>query len=135
MLRLEQTPISVDAVLAAVRSPSAGGIALFLGTVRDHNLGRSVTGLDYHAYDEMAMSEIRKIEQRARASYQIEKLAMVHRVGSLAVGEIAVAVAVSSAHRDQAFEACRFVIDTLKATVPLWKKEHFDGGEAWIEGS
>jgi len=133
VVKLESGPISLDALVSAVRGDEDGAVALFLGTVRNHNDGRDVQRLEYHAYDEMALEEMRRVEQRACERFGVRRVAVVHRKGSLAIGEIAVAVAVASAHRAVACDACRFVIDTLKQTVPIWKKEFFEGGDVWIE--
>jgi molybdopterin synthase catalytic subunit len=103
--------------------------------VRDHNLGRRVTGLAYSAYEEMALAELRRLRERALERFEVTRIAIVHRLGVLAMGDASVAVAVAAPHRDAAFDACRFVIDTLKETVPIWKKETCEGGEEWIEGS
>ena len=133
-IRLQGDAIRVEELIAAVRSDGAGGLAVFLGTVRDRNLGRRVTGLEYHAYPAMAEREMRRIADEARATFEIDAVAVVHRTGRLEIGEASVAVAVAAAHRAAAFDACRFVIDTLKRRVPIWKKEFFEGGECWIEG-
>ena len=134
MVRLQSDPIGVDELIETVRGDSEGAVAIFLGTVRDHNEGRKVVRLEYHAYGEMAEREMARIEHEATTRFGVSSLALVHRTGALEIGEISVAVAVSSPHRAQAIEACRFVIDTLKQTVPIWKKEHFEGGTVWVEG-
>jgi len=134
MVRLQGEPIDVAALLAAAGSDADGALTLFGGTVRDHNAGRRVERLEYHAYPEMALREMEKIEREALERFAISGVWAVHRTGELSVGETAVAVVVAAPHRDDAFEACRFVIDTLKQRVPIWKKEYFEGGEAWIEG-
>jgi len=134
MIRLQREAIRVDRLIEAVRSDGDGAVALFVGTVRDHNRGRRVLQLEYHAYPEMAESEMERIAAAARERFGVARIAIVHRTGRLAIGEASVAVAVASAHRADALEACRHVIDSLKQTVPIWKKELFEGGEAWIEG-
>ena len=134
MARLVETPIRVEALLEAVRSDADGGLALFVGVVRDHNAGRRVLFLEYDAYAPMALAEMEKIEAEAVAKFGVSKVAIVHRVGRLEIGEASVAISVASPHRAEALEACRFAIDTLKQTVPIWKKEHFEGGAVWIEG-
>ena len=111
---------------------AAGAIATFLGTTRDHNVGREVTVLEYEAYPEMAISEMKRIGEEAAREFGVEAVAIVHRVGVVPIGEASVAIAVSSAHRDAAFRACRFAIDRLKEIVPIWKKEHYVGGQVWI---
>jgi molybdopterin synthase catalytic subunit len=134
MVRLQHEPIDAPALLDSVRADADGAVALFTGVVRNHNAGRRVELLEYHAYPEMALREMEKIERRALERFGVGAIHAVHRTGVLRVGETAVAVAVAAAHRDEAFAACRFVIDELKRTVPIWKKERFEGGEAWIEG-
>lgn len=126
-------PIRVDEVLQSVRHPGAGAVVLFLGTVRDNSRGRAVAHLEYEAYGPLAVKEMAGIAEQAAARWGA-RLAIVHRVGSLAIGEISVAVAASAPHRREAFEAGRFAIDTLKRTVPIWKKEIWHGGEEWIGG-
>jgi MoaE-MoaD fusion protein len=125
-------PIDVARVSAAVQHRAAGAIVTFVGTTRDHNDGRQVLRLEYEAYPEMAIAEMRKIGAAARQRWSIEAIAIVHRIGVVPVGEASVAIAVSAAHRSAAFAACHFAIDRLKEVVPIWKKEHFDGGEVWI---
>ena len=124
--------IDASAVTAAVADPTAGATVTFLGTTRDHNDGRQVTRLEYEAYPEMALAEMRKIGDEARQRWPLQAIAMVHRIGVVPIGESSVVIAVSAAHRSAAFEACHFAIDRLKEVVPIWKKEHFDGGEVWI---
>ena len=99
---------------------------------RDHNDGRAVTQLEYEAFPEMALAEMRKIGDEARRRWPVTAIAIVHRIGVVPIGEASVVIAVSSAHRAAAFEACHFAIDRLKEVVPIWKKEHFQGGEVWI---
>ena len=132
MYEIVSRPIDVAAVTAAVAHPRAGATVTFLGTTRDHNDGRRVIRLEYEAYPEMALAEMRKIGDRARERWHIEQIAIVHRIGVVPIGEASVAIAVSAAHRAAAFEACHFAIDRLKEVVPIWKKEHFEGGEIWI---
>lgn len=135
MIRLTRAPIAFDALLAEVASPAAGAVAHFLGTVRNHNQGRRVLFLEYEAYEPMALREMQAIADQVRVRWPVERVALVHRLGRLEIGEASVAIAVSSPHRGTAFDACRWAIDTLKSTVPIWKKEHFEGGEVWIEGA
>jgi len=132
MIRLTDQPIVVDDLLQAVADPAAGAVVLFVGTTRDHNEGRSVERLEYEAYAGMAESEIAKIADEARARWPIARLAVVHRTGVVPIGSASVAIAVSSAHRGDAFAAARFAIDRLKEVVPIWKKEFFAGGAVWI---
>jgi molybdopterin synthase catalytic subunit len=115
-----------------VQDASCGGIALFVGTVRNSTKKKEVSLLDFSAYEPMALKEMQKIADLALAKFQIHKIAIHHAVGALQIGDIPVIIAVSSAHRKAAFEACEFAIDTLKETVPIWKKEHFNDGEVWV---
>jgi molybdopterin synthase catalytic subunit len=130
--RLTDHPLDLGALVAEVASPRAGAIATFLGTTRDHSRGRDVVRLEYDAYPEMAEDEMRRIAETLRQRYDIVGVAMAHRVGEVPIGEASVAIAVSAAHRAAAMDACREAIDTLKQTVPVWKKEVFRGGEEWI---
>ena len=125
--------LSVDDVLAAVRDSGFGGIVVFLGTVRDRSRGKGVTHLEYEAYAEMAETKMREIAQRLETKHGPLRLVMHHRVGDLAIGDIAVIVAAGAPHRDAAFTAARAAIDELKTVVPIWKKEHSDDGAVWIE--
>lgn len=134
MDRLTTGPIRSEELVAAVSADADGAVALFLGVVRDHNVGRRVRFLEYHAYPAMAEGEIARIEDEARRRFPISRLRVVHRTGRLEIGDVSVGVAVASHHRKDALDACRFVIDELKRTVPIWKREHFEGGAAWIEG-
>ena len=134
MVRVQHEPIHGEELMRAVQTDADGAVALFLGTVRDHNQDRRVTGLEYSAYEEMALKELENVRRQALGDFEITAAAIVHRLGPLAIGEVSVAVAVSAPHRAAAFDACRFAIDTLKRTVPIWKKETFEGGEVWIEG-
>ncbi|HEX9067702.1 MAG TPA: molybdenum cofactor biosynthesis protein MoaE [Ktedonobacterales bacterium] len=129
---LDQT--AMDALETAIMHPGAGGLVTFEGIVRDHARGKRVRWLEYEAYPEMAEREMRVIVAEIATRWQTDAIAMVHRVGRLAVGERAVVVRVACAHRAEAFEACRYGIDTLKATVPIWKKEIYEDGEEWVEG-
>jgi len=121
--------------LAALQGTTAqdGAMALFVGVVRDQNAGRPVLRLEYEAYEEMALSEMQAIDREARRRWPITEIRIVHRLGRMEIGEASVAVAVASPHRDEAFEACRFAIDTLKKTVPIWKKEFYADGAVWLE--
>ena len=125
--------LSVDDVLAAVRDSGFGGIVVFLGTVRDRSRGKRVTHLEYEAYAEMAETKMREIAQRLETKHGPLRLVMHHRVGDIAIGDIAVIVAAGAPHRDAAFTAARAAIDELKTVVPIWKKEHSDDGAVWIE--
>ena len=115
-----------------VQDASCGGIALFAGTVRNETKNKEVCLLDFSTYEPMAIKEMQKIAEQALNKFPIYKIAIHHAIGELQIGDIPVIIAVSSAHRKAAFEACQFAIDTLKETVPIWKKEHFDDGEVWV---
>jgi len=115
-----------------VQDASCGGISLFVGTVRNATKNKEVTLLDFSGYEPMAIKEMQKIADLSLQKFDIHKIAIHHAVGELKIGDIPVIIAVSSAHRKAAFEACEFVIDTLKETVPIWKKEHFEDGEVWV---
>jgi molybdopterin synthase catalytic subunit len=135
LAELRTGPLSVDEVSAAVTDPAAGGIAVFAGAVRDHDHGRPVTGLSYSAHPSAA-AELREVAERIAARVDLHAGAAVHPVGDLAVGDLAVVVAVSSGQRATAFEACRALIDELKATVPIWKHQRFSGGASeWVNSA
>jgi molybdopterin synthase catalytic subunit len=127
--------IHTDALLEAVAAPAHGASLLFLGTVRDHNDGRPVRGMRYEAYVEMAKRVLAEIVAEAEAA-RLCSVAAVHRTGELQIGEVSVAIAAASAHRADAFEACRYVIEELKQRLPVWKHEHYTDGESeWVEGT
>ncbi|HUG05835.1 MAG: molybdopterin converting factor subunit 1 [Chloroflexota bacterium] len=132
-IMVSASPLSVDDTLAAVRDSGFGGIVVFLGTVRDRSRGKGVTHLEYEAYAEMAEAKMREIAERLETRHAPLRLVMHHRIGDLAIGEIAVIVAAGAPHRDAAFAAARAAIDELKTVVPIWKKEHSDDGAVWIE--
>jgi molybdopterin synthase catalytic subunit len=135
LAELRDEPLSVDEVLRAVRHPAAGGIALFTGVVRDHDQGRAVTRLSYSAHPSAA-AELRRAAEKVAAGFDVRALAAVHRTGELDIGEIAVVVAAACVHRGEAFDACRALIDELKATVPIWKHQEFgDGGSEWVNSA
>ena len=133
--RISPDPISAEAMHGLVDDPGAGAVSLFLGVVRDNNLGRDVRHLEYDAYPEMAVSVMRGIADEMRERFDLIHIAMHHRTGRLEIGQASVSVAVSSAHRASGIEACHYGIDRLKAIVPIWKKEVWADGEEWIEGS
>ena len=135
MVRLQAEPIPLVELYREAGSDGDGAVVLFVGTVRNRNKGRNVLYLEYEAYPEMAEAEMRKIESEVLTRYAVSRVVLVHRTGRLEIGEASVIAAVASAHRADAFEACRFVIDSLKERVPIWKKEVFEGGEVWIEGA
>ena len=115
-----------------VQDDACGGIALFVGTVRNITKNKTVIRLDFSAYEPMAIKEMYKIAKQAIEKFSIHKIAIHHAVGNLQIGDVPVIITVSSAHRGAAFEACQYAIDTLKETVPIWKKEHFEDGEVWV---
>ena len=125
-------PLDLAELVAEVSDPGAGAIATFIGTTRDHSRGRTVTLLEYDAYPEMAEAEMKKIGEQVKERHGVTRVAIAHRTGVVPVGEASVMIAVSAPHRGAALEACRDAIDTLKQTVPIWKKEVFEGGEEWI---
>jgi molybdopterin synthase catalytic subunit len=132
-VRLVREPIDVTSLTGT--TPADGAACLFVGVVRNENRGRAVVGLEYEAYEEMALPLMEAIAAEARERFPVTEVRLVHRLGPLAVGEASVAVAVSSPHRAEAFAACRFAIDTLKARVPIWKKELYADGSAWLDES
>ena len=132
---LREKDLSVDEVLAAVMDPAAGGVALFVGTVRDHDHGQEVTALSYSAHPS-AEGELRKAAERIVARFDARAVAAVHRVGDLAIGDLAVIVGVSTGHRAEAFEACHALIDDIKECVPNWKHQrHASGGSEWVNSA
>ncbi len=132
MFHATNQPIDLNELVLFVTDPEAGAIATFVGTTRNNNEGRKVIGLDYEAYPEMAEKELARIGEDAKKQWPICRMAIVHRMGPVKIGEASVIIAVSSAHRDAAFAACRYAIEEIKKTVPIWKKEVFEGGEVWI---
>jgi len=130
---LSDAPLDPDAVAARVTGADAGGVVTFVGAVRDHARGRSIRHLEYEAYPAMALAEMEKICERAGARWPGVRVAIAHRVGHLEIGDLAVVVVAAAAHRAEAFDACRFAIDTLKETVPIWKKEVATDGEYWVD--
>jgi len=133
MIELSTDPIDAQQVLGRVTSPAAGAVVLFLGTVREVSAGRRTLALDYHGYPEMARRQLAELEAEARRRWPIVACAIVHRLGHLELGEVSVAVAVSTAHRQAAFAAGQWLIDSLKETVPIWKKENWaDGTSEWV---
>lgn len=132
MTGLTQEPILIDHLIKSVKLPNCGAIDLFIGTVRNNTNGREVKQLEFEAYEKMALKEMDNIVKDALIKWPIGRVNIIHRLGTLKIGEIAVAIAVSSPHRAAAFEACRYVIDTLKKTVPIWKKEVFQDGDVWV---
>jgi len=137
LVRITPETLAVDEAVAHVADPGAGGTCVFVGTVRDaSDQGEVVTGLTYEAWEELATERLRELAVRIDARWPVRKVALMHRVGHLPIGEVSVVVAVSSAHRAEAFEACRFGIEELKHDVPIWKREALASGEAhWVIGA
>jgi molybdopterin synthase catalytic subunit len=132
LLDIRDTPLEVAEVLDAVAGPAVGGIDVFVGTVRDHDRDQGVTGLEYSAHP-TALSRLREVAEKVAARYDVLAVAAVHRVGRLEIGDAAVVVATAAAHRGEAFDASRALIDELKATVPIWKHQLFaDGSDEWV---
>ena len=132
LVDLRETPLDVAEVVGALDDDASGGLTLFVGRVRDHDQGQGVAGLDYTAHPS-ALDKLREVCERVAAQYDVPGVAAVHRVGTLAIGDIAVIVATTTAHRGEAFDASRTLIDTLKAEVPIWKHQRFaDGSEEWV---
>jgi MoaE-MoaD fusion protein len=133
LYRIVDEPLSADTVAGSVGNPAAGGIVIFSGVVRNEKDGRPVKYLEYEAHAPMAEAKMREIGAEVRRRWpSVKAVAILHRVGRLEIGESSVLIAVSAAHRLAAFEACHYAIDTLKQTVPVWKKEHFEDGEVWV---
>ena len=131
-------PLALEPLVAAVASKSDGvdgAITTFLGLVRNHNQGRRVTFLEYEAYDALALKAFARIDEEVRQRWPGMRMALHHRTGRLEIGEASVAIVTASPHRADAFAACRYVIERVKQIVPVWKHEHFDGGDVWIEGA
>jgi molybdopterin synthase catalytic subunit len=133
-VELGATSILLTQVLDEMKATSDGAVCVFDGIVRNNTRGRQTLFLDYEAYEEMALSQMRSLAAEALAKFPIRDVALLHRLGRLEVGETSVLIVVASAHRGAAFDACRWLIDTLKKTVPIWKKEHFVDGAVWAAG-
>ena len=133
-IQLTREPLNRDALVEAVSHPGAGGLVVFEGVVRDNARGKQIRYLEYDAYPEMAEQQIRTIIAEAERRWGVERVAVAHRFGRLEIGEASVIIVVAAPHRAEAFDACRYIIDTLKTTVPIWKKEVASNGEEWIEG-
>src|ERR1039458_3735784 len=127
-------PIATETMVAGMKADSDGAVCVFDGIVRDNTRGRKTLYLDYEAYREMALEQMRRLSTEALARFGVRDVAVVHRLGRLMVGETSVLIVVASAHRAAAFDACRWLIDTLKKTVPIWKKEAFAAGAVWADG-
>jgi MoaE-MoaD fusion protein len=126
--------IDTQQVLDRLKRPEDGAVVVFEGVVRNHTRGRRTLYLDYEAYEEMAIKQLESLSQRALSEFRIREVAVIHRLGRIEIGHTSVLIVVLSAHRAQAFSACRWLIDSLKTTVPIWKKEHFEDGAVWADG-
>ena len=134
LILLVPGPIDPDALIRHVRTGADGAIVTFDGCVRNQSHGRRTLYLDYEAYESMALAKMREIAAEVRAKFPIDRVAVAHRLGRLEIGETSVFIAVSAPHRAAAFDACRYAIDTLKRSVPIWKKEYFEDGAVWADG-
>ena len=128
-------PLDAAAVAAEVAAAGDGAVATFAGLVRDHNQGRRVLFLEYEAYEPLALKAMQRIVDESATAWPSTRVALHHRIGRLEIGEASIVIAAASAHRADAFAACRYAIERVKQIVPIWKHEHFDGGEAWLEGA
>ena len=133
MIEITDKPLDPEAITAAVRREANGAVVTFLGTTRRQTGGRRALYLEYEAYQPMAGNKLAEVAQEMKERWSIEDVAIAHRLGRLEIEEISLVVAVASPHRREAFEACQYAVDRIKQTVPIWKKEHFEGGEVWIE--
>jgi molybdopterin synthase catalytic subunit len=135
LLAIGPEPLALEPLAAAVSEGGDGAVVLFLGLVRNNNLGRSVRYLEYEGYEPLALKTFQRIADEAAARWTGSRLAIHHRVGRLQIGEASVAIAAASAHRGDAYAACRYAIERVKQVAPVWKREFFDGGDVWIEGA
>jgi MoaE-MoaD fusion protein len=133
-ISLTREPIDAAALLAATKQPEDGAAVVFDGVVRNHTRGRRTLFLDYEAYEEMALTQMRELAADAGRRFEVHAITIVHRLGRLQIGDTSILIVVASPHRGAAFDACRFLIDTLKKTVPIWKREHFEDGAVWRDG-
>ena len=131
-IKISVDPLQIQSCIDWVMSPECGGINVFIGSVRNVTKGKKVVRLEFEAYESMAMNEMNKIAKDVLKKWPVQKILIHHRTGILQTGEVPVIIAVAAAHRDAAFDACRYTIDTLKQTVPIWKKEVFEDGEVWV---
>ena len=133
-IQIVRTPIYIEQLVNQLRQPEDGAVVVFDGIVRNHSQGRETLYLEYEGYEPMALKKMKEIEETARNRWSVNRIGIVHRLGRLEIGDASVVIVVTSAHRKEAFQACQYVIDTLKKTVPIWKKEFFADGEIWVEG-
>jgi molybdopterin synthase catalytic subunit len=132
--KITTEPLSIDEAYTAVRRDDCGAVALFVGTVRDHHDGKKVTAISYSAFQEMAVKEFGAIAEEAMKRWKVGAVYIAHRTGALRIGDASVVIAVSAAHRAEAFEGCRYAIETLKKMAPIWKEEFYETGKSWISG-
>ncbi len=136
MIEITKNKIDIEKVVQSVITPESGAVDVFIGTTRNHSRGKGVVKLEYEAYEQMAVKKMKQIENEVRDKWNIHNVAVVHRTGEVAIGESSVVIAVSSPHRDEAFSACRYIIDRLKEIVPIWKREFFkDGTVEWSKAT
>jgi molybdopterin synthase catalytic subunit len=135
VVEVTQEPIPVQSVIDKVTKDTCGAVVTFIGTVRNNSEGKRVLYLEYEAYPEMAKKKLAEIRAELKGKWQLEEVAITHRLGRMEIGEIAVVIAVSAAHRLPAFQACEYAIDRIKEIVPIWKKEFYEEGSAWVEGT
>jgi molybdopterin synthase catalytic subunit len=133
-VRIVRERIDTESIVSRLKKPEDGAVVIFDGVVRDNTRGRRTLYLDYEAYDAMALPQMESLAVQARTRFKVRGVSIVHRLGRLEIGETSVLIVVASAHRGPAFEACRWIIDTLKKTVPIWKKEYFEDGAVWADG-
>lgn len=132
MVSITRSRIDINKLIELVLAPASGAVDVFIGTTRNHANGKEVLALEYEAYEPMALRELEALESRAQRQWPVHRIVIIHRIGKVPIGEVSVAIAVSSSHRKDAFEACRYLIDELKKSVPIWKREYFaDGTIEW----
>ncbi|MFI5134909.1 MAG: molybdenum cofactor biosynthesis protein MoaE [Chitinophagales bacterium] len=131
-IQITDQPLNIQSCIEWARDPQCGGIDVFIGTVRASTKQKKVVRLEFEAYEKMALNEMNRIAEEVFKKYSVQKILIHHRVGILQIGDVPVVIVVAAAHRDVAFDACRYAIDTLKQTVPIWKKEVFEDGEEWV---
>jgi molybdopterin synthase catalytic subunit len=134
LIEIIRSPILIESMVSQLRQPEDGAVVVFDGIVRNHSQGRKTLYLEYEGYEPMALRKMKEIAESTRSRWPVNRIGIVHRLGQLEIGEASVVIVVTSAHRKAAFLACQHVIDTLKKTVPIWKKEYFADGEVWVEG-
>lgn len=135
VIRLVREPIDIQSIAESLQQPEDGAVVVFEGVVRNHSDGKAVLYLEYDAYESMALQKLEEVASRAKKEFAIRDIAIVHRLGHMKIGECSALIVAASAHRGPAFEACRFAIDTIKQIVPIWKKEFYEDGEVWVEGT